>query len=237
MKRADSGALFTKPEFIPRATFVAALSTWLLLSPESSRGQGQTIPIPIRSVAILAATDSGLMQNITDVRELTDGRLLVNDRNRRRVVLIDRALSTAVTLIGDDPGALSRYGYPTRLLAGIADSSVFVDYEARALILIDPGARIVRAIAPPRTYRIFLAWGIHLSAMERSTRPGGSYIKVQLSTHQGWTQARSLSTDRRLRSSRAQPAGRSYEQTSNCGPWTLWPGCTSLSKRILGWGT
>src|SRR5438105_4768471 len=121
---------------------VSRWSTTLLLPVAVAIAQpGRPSLIPIRSLTIVAASDSGVLANITDVRELVDGRLLVNDRTRRQVVLLDAALSAPSTLIGEGQGALSRYGRPTRLLTFIGDSTAFVDAEARSLIVIGPDGR------------------------------------------------------------------------------------------------
>src|SRR5207247_1685745 len=71
---------------------------WTIILVPIAIGSGQSTPlpsIPIRSVTLVAASDSGVLANITDVRELSDGRLLVNDRTRLRVVLFDERLSTS----------------------------------------------------------------------------------------------------------------------------------------------
>src|SRR4051812_47781770 len=111
----------------------------------------QSTGIPIRSVSILAHGDSGVFASITDVRRLPDGRVLVNDRVKRQVLLIDTLLSTPAIVFGSAPNVEGRYTTPTRLLAYGPDSTVFVNRDGQSLVVVGPNARVVRVMAAPKT--------------------------------------------------------------------------------------
>jgi hypothetical protein len=110
--------------------------------------QGQ-LAIPVRSTTTLDSSAAGDLSNIADVRQLPNGRVLVNDRTRREVVVLGPSLQRVSVLIGSGAAAISRYGMATRLLAYGADSTVFVDPEARSLVVIGPAATSARITAPP----------------------------------------------------------------------------------------
>lgn len=108
--------------------------------------------IPIRTVSEPVGTDSGIFRAITTIRVLSDGRVIANDAPRRRLILLDSSLKSFTTLADTAASAPSRY--PALRQAGIfaftGDSTIFVDTEAQALVVIDPAGKFGRVMAPPK---------------------------------------------------------------------------------------
>jgi hypothetical protein len=83
------------------------------------------------------------------VRVLSDGRALVNDATGRRIVLLDASLKGA-TIVADETGSRTKYGSrASSVIPFLGDSTLFVDFDARALVVIEPAGRFGRAMALP----------------------------------------------------------------------------------------
>jgi hypothetical protein len=120
-------------------------------------------PIPIRTLTTPVATDSGIFRSITSIRALSDGRVIVNDANRKRLLMFDSTLRSFTTLADTAASAPNRY--PMRQ-AGIfpyfGDSTIFVETEAQALIVVDPSGKFGRVMASPRPSDLtFLAASVY----------------------------------------------------------------------------
>src|SRR5688572_27379766 len=113
---------------------------------------GAQKPVPIRNVTAPLATDSGIFRRIASIRALSDGRVIVNDDVRRRLLMFDSTLRSFTTLADTSAAAPARY--PTARQAGIfafiGDSTIFVDTEAQALVVVDPSGNFGRVMAPPK---------------------------------------------------------------------------------------
>jgi len=85
------------------------------------------------------------------VRQLPDGRVLVNDIVGRRVVLFDSSLAS-FTLVADTTSATaSAYGArPGGLIAYRGDSTLFVDPASLSMLVIDGKGKIARVMSVPR---------------------------------------------------------------------------------------
>lgn len=77
---------------------------------------------------------------LTSIRELRDGRVVVVDGRELKVQLVDFRTGTAVTVgrTGEGPG---EYRWPSRLYALAGDSSVVMDAAGGRLILITPDGK------------------------------------------------------------------------------------------------
>ena len=116
----------------------------------------QTAAVPVRVVSAPISTDSGAFRAITSIRPLSDGRVLVHDGTLRRLVLVDPSLRAFKVIADSAAGAPNKY--PSRLGALIpflGDSSVFVDTDAQALIVVEPSGKFGRAMALPRTNDLY----------------------------------------------------------------------------------
>src|SRR5262245_11827782 len=59
--------------------------------------------IPVRKLTPAISTDSGVVSNVYVIRVLADGRVLLNDGLRRRVLLLDTTLKK-FTVVADTAG-------------------------------------------------------------------------------------------------------------------------------------
>src|SRR3954462_956412 len=85
-------------------------------------------PIPIRQVGPAEATSKDTVGFVYGVRELSTGRLLVNDAGGRRLMMFDRGL-TGFALVADSAsGSQSPYGKrPTGIIPYTGDTTLLVD--------------------------------------------------------------------------------------------------------------
>jgi hypothetical protein len=108
-------------------------------------------PPPIRQLGPVVAKSSESFTGLPGVRALSDGRVLVNDVPRRRVLLFDSTLSR-FTLVADSTAATAnayggRFG---NLIAYRGDSTLFVDPQSLSMLVIDPVGKIGRVMSVPR---------------------------------------------------------------------------------------
>jgi hypothetical protein len=106
--------------------------------------------IPIREFAPATAATVEPLDLILGLKQLPDGRVLVNDAGHMRLLVFDSTLTT-FTVLADSSGSPNMYGRsPAQLFPYLGDSSLFVDNAGHGLLLIDPAARIVRPMAVPK---------------------------------------------------------------------------------------
>jgi hypothetical protein len=106
--------------------------------------------IPLRDAVPVARSDSGVFRFIAQVRALSNGSVIVNDYAARRIVLVDSTLQRLTVLADTAPGAPNQYGrIQPALVRYRGDSTLFVDRDAQALIVIDPSGKFGRVAAPP----------------------------------------------------------------------------------------
>jgi hypothetical protein len=106
---------------------------------------------PIRSLAGVPSTVSPLtFADISQIREISRGRLLVHDEDRRLVVLLDSALAVSHIAIDSVRGRSNSYGRQDGwLLPYTADSTLFVDPADNAFMVLDENGRFARVKAVP----------------------------------------------------------------------------------------
>ncbi|HEY8830879.1 MAG TPA: hypothetical protein VIM21_00085 [Gemmatimonadaceae bacterium] len=115
----------------------------------------------IRQLGPVTAVGKESLGAITTVRQLPDGRLLVNDIIGRRVVMFDSSLSS-ITVIADTTSATANaYGVrPGGLIAYRGDSTLFIDPASLSMLVIDPSGKIARVMSAPRANDVgFLVGG------------------------------------------------------------------------------
>ncbi len=154
-----------------RFCFLGAL--WLAMPPR--RDLPAQSP-PIRTLLPTSVTSTQSFGGVLNIRVLSDGRVLVNDGVRRRVLLLDERLSNPRVVLdsiaGDGVGAYGPAAAP--LIAFPGDSTLFVDGIAGALVVIGPDGRLSGAIAPPNRDALrFLAGSRALS-----DRRGNLYFRL-----------------------------------------------------------
>jgi hypothetical protein len=115
-----------------------------------SRAAAQSPP-PIRPLGPVVAKSGESFANFFGIRGLSDGRVLVNDVSKRRVLLLDSTLTT-FTVVADSTAATAN-AYSGRfagLIAYRGDSTLFVDAQSLSMLVIDPAGKIGRVMSVPR---------------------------------------------------------------------------------------
>ncbi len=118
-------------------------------------------PVPIRELSRPEAKTTETFGNIFGVRQLKDGRLLVNDGVRRQLVALDANLGRRTVLVDSVTVGGQSYGpRAAPLIPFVADSTLFVDAQSLSLLVIDPEGKIGRVMSAPRASDLkFLASG------------------------------------------------------------------------------
>ena len=110
-----------------------------------------TVGPPIRKIESAAAVSTEPFGAITSVRALADGRVLVNDGTRRRLLLMDSALTTLGVVLDSLTEVENAYGTRSgALIPYRGDSTLFVDAATYAMLVIDPTGKIARVRSVPR---------------------------------------------------------------------------------------
>lgn len=137
----------------------------------ATRGAAQTVPAsppqapsqassqapsvggpPIRKIETAQALSTEQLGAITSVRGLPDGRVMLNDAARRRLLLLDTALKVTGVLLDSLTEVQNAYG--TRagaLVPYVGDSTLFIDPATLAMLVLDPSGKIARVRSIPRT--------------------------------------------------------------------------------------
>jgi len=96
------------------------------------------------------ATSVETLGLILGVREMSGGRLLVNDAGRRQIRLFDSTLVRSTIVADSAAGAATSYGaFPMPLIPYLGDSSLFPDFQSRALLVYDGTGRVARVMSAP----------------------------------------------------------------------------------------
>jgi hypothetical protein len=115
----------------------------------ASAGGGPQLP-PIRQLGAVSATAKEKLGFVTNIRPLSDGRVMVNDAAGRRVLLFDAGLQD-FTVVADTTSATSNaYGGRMAGLIGYhADSTLFVDPQSLSMLVLDPAGKVARVMSVP----------------------------------------------------------------------------------------
>ena len=106
--------------------------------------------IPVVSVTAPVAQTTSTFGAILGVRELSDGRVLVNDAGRHQLEIFDATLTTPTVVLDSAAGASNSYGTrPGRVIRYVGDSTIITRGYGEPVVLLDPGGHVARAIALP----------------------------------------------------------------------------------------
>lgn len=125
-----------------------AVSAFLFIALTTAHGQTPKV-YRTESPSARALT---VLSSAYGLRELPDGSLLVNDTRARRFVRLSADLSSTTVLadsIGSTSAKYPQYGIRL-LIPYLADSTLFVDNDARVMLVVDPHGTITRAMAHPK---------------------------------------------------------------------------------------
>ncbi len=109
--------------------------------------------LPVRPLGAVVATSRAIFRTVGGVYELRDGRILVNDIERRTLQLFDAGLATSRTLADDSTGgsAPAYGGTPARLIPYRGDSTLMVQPDQFSMLVIGPAGSVGPARAVPST--------------------------------------------------------------------------------------
>ncbi len=106
----------------------------------------------IRLIAAPDAASKPTFGVVAAVRQVPGGGVLLNDVQKRQVVLLDASLASATLVADSVSGGASSYGSrPGALVGYFADSTLFIDPAALSMFVLDPAGRIARVAAVPRS--------------------------------------------------------------------------------------
>lgn len=111
--------------------------------------------IPVRETPAPVAMSTDSLGPRVSVRALSDGRVLVNDIQRFRVLMYDKSLKSFTPALDSSgtSGALGNSGISipsAHLIAMPADSTMYLDIASRSLLTIDPSGKVAHVSALPR---------------------------------------------------------------------------------------
>ena len=140
----------TRTTWAMRAFLAASATSLSTVSAQST--------IPVRQLGRVVSSDTTVLTSISAVRQLPGGGVIVNDATRRQLVLFDSTLSTH-TVIADtstnSPNSYGLRGLSGGLVPYVGDSTIFIDTESQAFLIIDERGRFARVMAPTRARDIF----------------------------------------------------------------------------------
>ena len=105
--------------------------------------------VPIRPLGAVVSTSAITFQQVQHLRALSNGTVLVNDPGKRQVILLDSTLANPKVVV-DSSGGANMYGMNAGALIPFAgDSTLFVDRNASAFLVIDPKGDVTRVMSMP----------------------------------------------------------------------------------------
>lgn len=141
-----------RTDLCARATTSTVVMAVALIAASSARSNAQapSRPIPIRSVTAIVESSEPFLAS-PSIRPLPGDRLLVNDQRGKRLIVFDSAMKS-FTIMADSAGTTAT-PYPNVALVNplvrfVGDSSIMMDFESRAFIVIDPDGKMARPMAP-----------------------------------------------------------------------------------------
>ena len=122
-----------------------------LLLAAAAAASAQQAP-PVRLMNAPDASSPHTFGGVLAVRQLPDGKLLVNDGGNRQLVLLGPTLQPAAIVADSVSGSPSSYGIRQgSLIAYVGDSSLFIDPAGLSMFVIGPAGTIARVASVPRS--------------------------------------------------------------------------------------
>ncbi len=107
---------------------------------------------PVRLIDLPSASSKPIIGNAVAVRALPGGRVLVNDVQKRQLLMFDQSLSNFTVVADSVLGGSNAYGRSGgSIIPYFADSTLFVDPGDLSMFVIDPNGAISRVAAVPRS--------------------------------------------------------------------------------------
>jgi hypothetical protein len=109
----------------------------LLVTPASTT-VAQSLP-PVRQLGRIVTKSPLTVPSIASTRELSGGRVLINDTVARRLYLFDSALRSRVVVLDSSERAKNAYGYsPGGMIAFRGDSTLFASPALATMLQMKP---------------------------------------------------------------------------------------------------
>ncbi|MBL0938609.1 MAG: hypothetical protein IBJ03_06930 [Gemmatimonadaceae bacterium] len=116
------------------------------------------ITVPVRSLGRVVTSDSTILMDVSSVRHLPRGGVIVNDTRKRQLVVFDSALAKARVISDTSSNSPNPYGLRVTggsLIPYRGDSTLFMDLESSAFLVIDEHGEFARVMAPVRASDLF----------------------------------------------------------------------------------
>jgi hypothetical protein len=121
--------------------------------PQLARPASYVPPVgpPIRQISTASAISKEKLGAINGVRELPDGRVLLNDGTSRRLLLLDTNLVLERVVLDSMSEHANTYGNRQgAIIPQRGDSTLFVDQNSMSMLILDPRGNIARVRSVPR---------------------------------------------------------------------------------------
>jgi hypothetical protein len=180
-----------------RTKSITALVVANLFSPLAATSLHAQAAIPVRALPAPTTVSTDSIGYFAAVRPLSDGRVLVNDVRHFRVLLYDKTLTSHTTVIDADGsiGASTFIVATAHLIPAAGDSTFYVDFGSRSVLLIDPDGKVVRPVALPRPRDVgALAYGANYGTPVLDPKGRLVYRADRAGTYRPLTAAEMLDT-------------------------------------------
>lgn len=137
------------------AASILSIGTALVALPLVGTPLSAQDKIRVRELPAPVALSTDSLGPRVSVRALSDGRVLVNDIQRYRVLLYDKSLKSFTPALDSSgtSGAMGNSGISipsAHLIQMPADSTMYLDIASRSLLTIDPNGKVAHVSALPR---------------------------------------------------------------------------------------
>src|SRR5688572_7422076 len=117
----------------------------------------QPVGPPIRQISTASAVSKEKLGSINGVRELPDGRVLLNDGTSRRLLLLDTNLVLERVVLDSMSEHANTYGNRQgSIIPQRGDSTIFIDPNSMAMLILDPHANIARVRSVPKADHVYM---------------------------------------------------------------------------------
>jgi hypothetical protein len=147
------------------ALLAAALAAALAVRDASAQGT-----VAIYDAVVVAAAPVTYKFLLFGVKQFANGTVLVNDGFGRRLSAFDSTLQHATIIADTALGSPFNYGTrPAPIIPYLGDTVLFIDYNSETLVMVGPGGKVGRVLAPPKTAD--LRWiGVGVSGADAAGR-------------------------------------------------------------------
>ncbi|MBY0488529.1 MAG: hypothetical protein K2R93_01695 [Gemmatimonadaceae bacterium] len=147
------------------------------------------VPIPVRQLASKESADTTRLTDVSSVRHLPNGSVIVNDVQRRQLVVYDKSLQQARIIADTSSNSPNPYGLRTAngsLIPYQGDSTLFIDLDSQAFLVIDGAGTFARVMAPVRASDMFLIASSQYGASQFDAKGRLFYRGIRRNSNDGF---------------------------------------------------